>query len=445
MFKFFSARGGSAFGGKNRYFVIGILIIAAVAIAGGGFYFGYKKGTEKPQTVIIRGVANLEEGNIEAVDFSLFWDVWRTLKEKYVGADKISNQDLVYGAISGLFESLKDPNSVFFPPTDAKKFNEDISGEFSGIGAEIGIRNDQLVIIAPLKNTPADRAGLKAIDKILKINDTISINLSVDEAVKLIRGEKGTTVILNILRNGWEKPKDISIIRDTIQVPTLDWEMLALPSSRAQAEGSEAEGKDIAYIHLYNFYEKAPFLFYQAINEIIFSAIGGSASGGKNPKGIVLDLRNNPGGYLEASVNLASWFLKSGEIVVKEEFRSGKPQIFKAQGNGFLKEMPIVILINEGSASASEILAGALRDNRGIKLIGKKSFGKGTVQELQTLKNGAMAKITIAHWIMPKGQLIDKNGLDPDYEVNLTEEDIKAGKDPQLEKAMEVLKSLINH
>ena len=238
----------------NRYFIIGVSIIIVIALTGGAFYFGYKKGTEKPQTVIIRGVANLEEGNIEAVDFSLFWDVWRTLKNKYVGADKINNQDLVYGAISGLFGALKDPNSVFFPPTDAKKFNEDISGEFSGIGAEIGIRNDQLVIIAPLKNTPADRAGLKAIDKILKINDTIAYNLSVDEAVKLIRGERGTTVILNILRNGWEKPRDISIIRDTIQVPTLDWEMLAL---------SEAEGKEIAYIHLYNFYEKAPFLFYQ--------------------------------------------------------------------------------------------------------------------------------------------------------------------------------------
>ena len=412
MFKFF----------RNRYFIIGVSIIIVIALTGGAFYFGYKKGTEKPQTVIIRGVANLEEGNLEAVDFSLFWDVWRTLKNKYVGADKINNQDLVYGAIAGLFESLKDPNSVFFPPTDAKKFNEDISGEFSGIGAEIGIRNEQLVIIAPLKNTPADRAGLKAIDKILKINDTIAYNLSVDEAVKLIRGERGTTVILNILRNGWEEPKDISIIRDTIQVPTLDWEMLAL---------SEAEGKEIAYIHLYNFYEKAPFLFYQMVTEMIF----------KNPKGIVLDLRNNPGGYLEASVNLASWFLKPGEVVVKEEFRSDKPQIFKAQSNGFLKEMPIVILINEGSASASEILAGALRDNRGIKLIGKKSFGKGTVQELETLKNGSMAKITVAHWIMPGGRLIDKNGLDPDYEVNLTEEDIKADRDPQLEKAMEILKS----
>lgn len=414
MFKFFG----------NRYFIIGILIVSVTALVGGSFYFGYQQGIKKPQTVIIRGVANLEEGNLEAVDFSLFWDVWRTLKEKYVEADKIDNQDLVYGAISGLFGALKDPNSVFFPPIDAKKFNEDISGEFSGIGAEIGIRNEQLVIIAPLKNTPAERAGLKAVDKILKINDTITAGLSVDEAVKLIRGEKGTTVILNILRNGWEKSKDISIVRDTIQIPTIDWEMLS---------SSEAEEKNIAYIHLYNFYEKAPFLFYQAVTEMIF----------KNPKGIVLDLRNNPGGYLEASVNLAGWFLKPGETVVKEEFRSDEPQIFKAHGNGFFKETPIVILINEGSASASEILAGALRDNRGIKLVGKKSFGKGTVQELEMLKNGSMAKITVAHWIMPGGQLIEKNGLNPDYEVDLTEEDIKAGRDPQLEKAMEILNRVI--
>ncbi|MDP3015121.1 MAG: S41 family peptidase [bacterium] len=407
---------------KNRYFVIGISIIVVITLTAGAFYFGYQQGIKKPQTVIIRGVANLEEGNLEVIDFSLFWDAWRILKDKHVEADKINNQDLVYGAISGLFGALKDPNSVFFPPTDAKKFTEDISGEFSGIGAEIGIRNEQLVIIAPLKNTPAEKAGLKAADKILKINDTVAVNLSVDEAVKLIRGERGTTVILTILRNGWEKPKEISIIRNIIQVPTLDWEMLAL---------SEAEGKDIAYIHLYNFYEKVPFLFYQMVTEMIF----------KNPKGIVLDLRNNPGGYLEASVNLAGWFLKPGEVVVKEEFRSDESQIFKAHGNGLFREMPMVILINEGSASASEILAGALRDNRGVKLIGKKSFGKGTVQELETLKNGSMAKITVAHWIMPKGQLIEKHGLTPDYEIDLTEDDIKAGRDPQLEKAMEILKS----
>jgi len=401
---------------KNRYFVIGISIAVIIALNGASFYFGYQQGMKNPQTVIIRGVANLEEGKLEAVDFSLFWDAWRVIKEKSLEADKINNQDFVYGAISGLVNSLKDPNSVFFPPSDAKRFNEDISGEFSGIGAEIGIKNDQLVIIAPLKDTPAERVGLRSGDKILKIDETNTVGLAVDEAVKLIRGKRGTTVVLTILRNGWDKPEEISIIRDVIQIPTIDWKML---------EGN------IAYIHLYNFYEKAPFLFYQTAVEIIF----------KNPNGLILDLRDNPGGYLEAAVNLAGWFLKPGETVVSEEFRSGEKQIFKAQGTGLFKDIPLVILINEGSASASEILAGAIKDNLKVKLIGKESFGKGTVQELASLKDNSLIKITIAHWRLPAGQLIEKNGLNPDYEVNLTDEDIKAGKDPQLEKAIEVLEA----
>jgi len=401
---------------KSRFFAIGVLVVVIIALVAGAFYFGYQQGMKNPQTVIIRGVANLEEGKIEAVDFGLFWDAWRVIKDKYVESEKIDNQDFVYGAISGLLGSLKDPNSVFFPPSDAKKFNEDISGEFSGIGAEIGIKNDQLVIIAPLKDTPAERAGLRAEDKILKIGETSTVGLIVDEAVKLIRGERGTTVVLTILRNGWEKPEEISIIRDVIQVPTIDWKML---------EGN------IAYIHLYNFYEKATFLFYQTAVEIIL----------KNPNGLILDLRDNPGGYLDAAVNLAGWFLKPGETVVSEEFRSGEKEIFKAHGTGLFKDIPLVILINEGSASASEILAGAIRDNLGVKLIGKKSFGKGTVQELIPLKNNSVIKITIAHWRMPGGQFIEKNGLNPDYEVNLTDEDIKAGKDPQLDKAIEVLEA----
>jgi len=401
---------------RNKYFLISLSFIVIIALIGGGFYFGYKAGTKKPQTVVIRGVANLEGGKLEVVDFSLFWDAWRAIKEKALEADKVSNQDLVYGAISGLIQSFNDPNSVFFPPSDAEKFNEDVSGEFSGIGAEIGIRNNQLVIIAPLKDTPAEKAGLRAGDKILKIDATSTVDLTIDEGVKLIRGQRGTTVVLTILREGWDKPKEISIVRDIIQIPTIDWKMI---------------DHNIAYIHLYNFYEKAPLLFYQAAAKIIF----------KNPNGLILDLRDNPGGYLDAAVTLANLFLKPGEVVVSEEFKGDEKQVFKTHGNGLLKDIPLVILINEGSASASEILAGALKDNRGVKLVGKKSFGKGTVQELVPLKDNSMIKITVAHWRLPGGQLIEKNGLKPDYEVSLTDEDVKAGKDPQLEKAIEVLEA----
>lgn len=412
---------------KNRIFIISFSIVVLAALIGGSFYFGYREGKKEPQTYVIRGVNNLDRGKPEDVDFGLFWEAWRVLKEKDIDADKVNDQDLVYSAISGLFGAFKDPNTVFLPPSDAKKFGEDISGEFSGIGAEINIRDNQLVVITPLKNTPADKAGLKAGDKILKINDIQTAGLTVEEAIKLIRGEKGTTVTLEIFREGWEKPRAIPIVRNTIQIPTLDWEMRAL---------GDAEGKDkgIAYIQLYNFYEKAPFLFYQAAVELV----------AHNPRGIILDLRNNPGGYLDAAVNIAGWFLKPGEVVVSEEFRSAPKEIFKAGGAGIFKDTPTVILINEGSASASEILAGALRDDRGTKLVGKKSFGKGTVQELVTVKDNALAKITVAHWRMPKGQLIEKNGLTPDYEVALEEEDAKAGRDPQFEKAMEILKSEIS-
>ncbi len=407
---------------KNQWVRLGIATIIVAIIAIEAFYIGYNKGVKNPETILVRGVANIDEGKPDAIDFTTFWQSWKILKEKYVDTGKINNQTLIYGAISGLFESLKDPNTVFMPPSDAKKFNEEISGEFSGVGMEIGIRNEQLVIIAPLKDTPAERAGLKAGDKIIKIDDKVSIEMAVDEAVKIIRGPRGTTVVLTIQRNGWSEPKEFSITRDTIQIPTIDFEMLAL---------SETEGKDIAYFHLYNFYENAPFLFYQ-------SAIKAAM---QNPKGVILDLRNNPGGYLEAAVNLAGWFLEPGDLVVSEEFGSGEKEEFKANNSGFFKDLPVVVLINEGSASASEILAGALRDNRGIKLIGKKSFGKGTVQELEQLRDGSSIKITVAHWLMPNGGLIEKNGITPDYEVNITEEDIKAGRDPQLEKAMEVLKS----
>ena len=405
---------------KNQIFQIVIAIIILAALTGGGFYFGYQKGTENPKTLIVQGVSNIDQGKEKNIDFNLFWETWGLLKEKYVKGDELKNQDMVYGAIGGLFKALDDPNSTFMPPEDAKKFDEDISGEFSGIGAEIGIRNEQLVIIAPLKDTPAEKAGLRSADKIFKIDDKFTDNMTVVEAVKLIRGKKDTKVVLSIFRDDWEKPKEISIIRDTIQVPTLDWKML---------------DNNIAYIQLYNFYEKAPFLFYQAAVSIVV----------KNPSGVILDLRDNPGGYLDAAINISSWFLERGKVVVTEEFKGGEKQIFNSRANDFFKGIPVVILINQGSASASEITAGALKDQRGAKLVGEKSFGKGTVQELMNLKDGAVAKITVAHWRMPSGQLIEKNGITPDYEVKLTDEDIEAKKDPQLDKAMEILKNEISN
>ena len=242
---------------------------------------------------------------------------------------------------------------------------EDISGEFGGIGAEIDIRDEQLMIVAPLKSTPAERAGLKGGDKILAINGTPTAGLTdVNEAVKKIRGPVGEEVILTILRNGWVKPREITVVREVIQIPTLDLEV--------------RDGK-IAHIKLYSFNEKAVYAFHNAIIEAAL----------KGADGIVLDLRNNPGGFLEVAVNLAGWFVDKGSVVTTEEFRSGEKRDFRANGNSALKSVPTVILVNRGSASASEILAGALRDHLGIKLIGEKTFGKGTVQELQDLRDGS--------------------------------------------------------
>lgn len=404
---------------KNKLMWPIALFLAAAAVAGGSFYYGYDLGINNPKVIKVEGVSNLEGGGENGADFNLFWQSWDLLKKKYVDAQNLDNQDLIRGAISGMFYSLGDDYTVFMPPSDAKKFSEDISGEFSGIGAEIGIRDGQLVIISPMKDSPAERAGLRPMDKILAVDSKSTDGLTTDDAVKIIRGQKGTNVVLTISRDSWAESKEISIIRDIIQIPTMDWEMKG----------------GIAYVQLYNFYEKAPFLFYQMA--IDFSQ--------HNPKAMVLDLRNDPGGYLNVAINLAGWFVDSGEIVVIEEFGSGEKQEYLSYGNGYFKNIPVVILVNEGSASASEILAGALRDIRGAKLVGEKTFGKGTVQEVERLFDGSLAKITVAHWKLPGGLIIEKNGLVPDYEVGISEEDILAERDPQLEKAMEVARSQIQN
>lgn len=394
-------------------------------IGGGSFYYGYQKGSEDPQVTFIEGVTRLEEGKETSADFSLFWDTWNVLREKYVDSDGVTDQNMIYGAISGMLATTGDPYSVFMPPKEADDFSQEISGEFGGIGAEIGIRNEQLTVISPLKNTPAERAGLRAGDTIVEIDGASAEGMSTENAVKKIRGPRGTPVTLTVFRTGWSATRDIEIVRDIIQIPTLDWAML-------NGEGKEDANGKILHIQLYNFYEKSPLLFYEAIAQAI----------NNNPEGIILDLRNNPGGYLDAAVNIAGWFMERGSVVVTEKFRSEEDghTDFRAEGIPVFRNTPTVVLINQGSASASEILAGALRDNNGSKLVGEKSYGKGSVQELIQLKDNAMVKITVAHWLTPKGTVIDKNGLTPDVEIKLTEEEFKADKDPQLEKAVEALK-----
>lgn len=412
---------------EHNIFKKGLLIILLVALvfAAGYFIGAGQKTAPEPERVAVEMPCNLENNKPEDVaesDFGIFWETWKILKTNYLKRESLTAKQMIYGAAEGLVDATKDPYSMFLSPSDAQKFEEDISGSFGGIGIEIGIKKEILTVIAPLKDTPAEKAGLKAGDQILKIDDALTYNLSIDESVKLIRGKLDTEVNLTIYREGWEKTQEFKIKRDIIKVPSLKLETI------------DAEGKEIAHLQLYNFNENSNFDFYKTAVELLI----------KKPDGLMLDLRNNPGGYLEIAVNIAGWFLKDGEIVVKQISNGEEPKIMRADGEPFLADIPMVILINEGSASAAEILAGALRDNKQIKLIGEKTFGKGSVQNVKTLSDGSMVKFTIANWLTPKDHLIEGQGLEPDIKVKITEEDIKQKNDPQFAKAKEALIEEIN-
>lgn len=394
-----------------------IIRIAAFALAGAAaaatfFYGGYRTGYSQTKLIRIEGVADINPGSEVSADFGVFWQAWSKIKEQYLRTGNLSEQDMVYGAIKGLSENIGDPYTTFFSPDDAKKFEEDINGAFGGIGAELEERDGQIMVLAPLKGTPAEKAGLKARDLILKAGDTELFGKTVQDAVKVIRGEPGTKIKIVVSSEGSEGTREIEITREVITLPAVEWEW---------------KDDNVAYIRVINFSQTAPFAFYSAVREI--------AAG--NPRAIVLDLRNNPGGYLEVAVNLAGWFVDRGEVVVKERYATGDDTIFRSYGNSSLKNLPTVVLVNGGTASASEIMAGAMRDINGTKLVGERTFGKGTVQTLEELKDGSMLKITVANWVTPAGHIIEESGLVPDENVELPEE---GEEDTQLKKALEMLR-----
>jgi len=391
-------------------------LIAVAALIVLAFWGGYSYGKAQiPSQFLVEGLSNQTLGQPDSVDFSLFWDAWRVIEQKYVGSDSLDRQEMVFGAIEGMVNALGDPYTTFFPPEEEKLFREDISGSFGGIGAEIGMRDEVVTVIAPLEGSPAQKAGLRAGDKIAAIDGTSTQGMDLNEAVRLIRGEKGSNVVLSVVRNG--DLSDISIIRDTIQVPVIAWE--------------ERDG--VAHVQLFSFSARSPEEFSRAMQEVNMAGYDR----------VVLDLRNNPGGFLEAAQRVAGWFVSPGDVVAIERFGGGEreDEIYRAVGDGSFKDAKIVVLINGGSASASEIVAGALRDVRGTVLVGEKSFGKGSVQELENLRKGAL-KVTVARWLTPKGTSISEEGLDPDITVEITEEDINAGSDPQLERAIQEVKNL---
>lgn len=360
------------------------------------------------------------------VDFSPVWEAWRVIDEKFIPAAVATSseeltpeemtQERVWGMVGGLAASLGDPYTYFLPPVEKEQFEEDMSGRFEGVGMEIAVRDAQIVVVSPLKGTPAERAGLLADDKILKIDDVDTTGMDVGTAVKNIRGPRGSVVTLLVARESWGEPREIPVTRDVIDVPSIT---------------TALRGDGIFVINLYSFTANAPQLFREALREFVES---GSTQ-------LILDLRGNPGGYLEAAVDMASWFLPTGQIVVTEDYRDHADTIVhRSRGyDVFNENLEMIILIDKGSASASEILAAALRHYEKAQIVGTRSFGKGSVQELVPITPDTSLKITVAWWLTPDGAQLPLEGIEPDYEIERTEADRLAERDPQLDKAVELL------
>lgn len=401
---------------KYRAYVFLAIVVCASCLTV-GFYWGQNNQSEADK---ITSIINKTDASTTNVDFAPFWKAWNIINQKYVPTNStttggVDDQTRVYGAIKGMADSLGDPYTTFFPPVESKSFNEEISGQIEGVGMEVDIKDGVLTVIAPIKGTPAYKAGVKTGDKILKIDNTLTLKLSTEEAIKLIRGKKGTTVKITFVRAGVKDPFEVGIVRDVISIPTVD---------------TETKG-DVFIIRLYSFSATSPDLFRNALREFVES--------GKYK--LIIDLRGNPGGYLEAAQDMASWFLPAGKVIVKEDFRNEEDtQIFRSKGyNIFNDALRLVILIDGGSASASEILAGALHDHGVATLVGAQSFGKGSVQELISLTSDTSLKVTIAKWLTPDGLSISHKGLTPDVVVKLDETEFKKGNDNQLAKALEIL------
>jgi carboxyl-terminal processing protease len=399
----------------KKWIPIASAIMALGLTFWGGYYFGTKN---VPQASLVYGIDNMESDVSGRVDFNSFWKAWNIINEKYVpthSTTTASDQTRVYGAIAGMTASLGDPYTVFFPPVESKGFAEQISGSFEGVGMEIDIKDGILTVISPIKGSPAIKAGIKAGDKILAIDKKSTEKLSTDQAVKLIKGKKGTAVTLTILRKDRKDPFEISVVRNTIEIPTID---------------TEVKG-DVFVLHMYNFSAISSNLFRNALRTFVES--------GKSK--LILDLRGNPGGYLESAVDMASWFLPSGKLIVKEIAKNSKDdQEYRSRGyNIFNDNLKMAILIDGGSASASEILAGALHEQGRAILVGTRSYGKGSVQELVPITSDTSLKVTIAKWYTPDGHSISDGGLTPNVEVKFDQEKFLKGEDNQVSRAIEVL------
>ncbi len=400
-------------------------VFLAVAIAAGGFVVGYLVGQARTPSsaspVSVASDARVVGRDAEApagakeLDFQLFWDVWSLVARDYL-RQPVAEPKLLHGALTGLVESLDDPYSSFFDPTRARILQQDLAGELEGIGAEIGMKDGQLTVIAALPNTPAQAAGLAAGDAILAIDEVATTDLTLEDAVARIRGPKATTVAL-LVRTPKEAPREIAITRAVIRV-----EGVTVRSERTPA------GRSVAVIAIAHFNPDTVARFDEAIRNILAS---GDA-------GLVIDLRNDPGGFLEAAIDIAGAWAER-RVVVRERTNDGRVTEHRTSGLARVQALPTVVLVNRGTASAAEIVAGALQDYRMAVIIGEQTFGKGTVQHLTSLRDGSAVKLTIAEWLTPSGRSIEGDGITPDIAVELTKQDREASRDPQLDRALQVL------
>lgn len=386
-----------------------LIVVVIVASFGAGLQAGKKGYVFVPKSFSIVNQA----GQPQNVDYNILWQALDALNKNYID-QPIDQQKVLYGAVSGAVAALGDPYTEFFSPPDLNNFQTQLQGSFDGIGAEVGLQNGVITIAAVLDGDPAQKAGLQAKDVISAVDGKSTSGWTVDQAVTAIRGQKGTQVTLTIIRAGESKPLSFTITRDEIIVKSVTWKYQTV------------QGKNIAVVTIAQFGGDTTGLFNQAVDDILKH----------NVDGIVLDLRGNPGGYLQSAVDVASNWVPAGKTVVTEAHSDGTSQVYTAEGNNRLTNIKTVILIDGGTASAAEILSGALHDYHYAELIGEKSFGKGSVQELINLPDNTALKVTIAKWITPDGQNLNHNGLNPDIPVSITQAQVSSGQDPQMDKAL---------
>lgn len=408
--------------GKSNSLLLGVSL--AVVFSTAAFISGLLAGTgiasqSNNEASLFSLFAEPTATAVDDVDLTEFWRVWRTLDEKFASidnSDSVTVEEKLNGAIQGMVRAYDDPYTVYLPPADSTQFAEDISGKFGGVGMEVGVRDGMITVIAPLPDSPAKKAGLLAGDVLVEIGGLETDDLNIDEAVQRIRGEEGTIVSLKIYREGEDDFLDIEVERAVISIPTLETEVV--------------DGAFV--IELYNFNETSEQNIKKALEEY--------EAGGYEK--LILDLRGNPGGYLESAVAIASYFIPSGEVVVRERFSDQREEIVYRTGNKLLDSFnpeSFVVLIDGGSASAAEILAGALAEHEIATTIGATTYGKGSVQELVMFPSDASLKVTIAHWLTPEEKSFSEGGLEPIILVDRTPQQYLAGEDPQLERALQWL------